>query len=98
MTFEMFPWGDFKPTGDFRPADDSRAASEAGSADVADHWLDDALRAVTLPEGFLARVSRLADAPPDRSDGRDDNDRSAATRGLSSVTQRREALRRGIQR
>jgi hypothetical protein len=36
-----------------------------------DHWLDEALRAVPLPDGFFLRMSTLADAPPDRADGRD---------------------------
>ncbi len=36
-----------------------------------DHWLDDALRAVPLPDGFFARMCTLADAPPDHADGMD---------------------------
>jgi hypothetical protein len=36
-----------------------------------DHWLDQALRAVPLPDGFFSRMCTLADAPPDRADGRD---------------------------
>jgi hypothetical protein len=32
------------------------------SADVADHWLDEALRAVPLPDGFLTRMRTLADS------------------------------------
>jgi len=36
-----------------------------------DHWLDEALRAVPLPDGFFVRMSTLADAPSDRADGRD---------------------------
>jgi hypothetical protein len=39
--------------------------------DAVDHWLDEALRAVPLPDGFFARMCTLADAPPDRADGRD---------------------------
>ena len=41
------------------------------SADVVDHWLDEALRAVPPPDGFFARLSRLADSPPERADERD---------------------------
>lgn len=41
------------------------------SADAADHWLDEALRAVPLPDGFFVRMCTLADAPPDGADGRD---------------------------
>jgi hypothetical protein len=41
------------------------------SEDTVDHWLDEALRAVPLPDGFFARMCTLADAPPDRADGRD---------------------------
>lgn len=90
MTFDIYSWGSNGSAGDYGSAD------RFGSADVVDHWLDDALRAVPLPDGFLARVSRLAEAPPERSDDRDDNDRLAPTRGLSSATRRREASRRGI--
>ena len=95
MTFDMYSWGSYGSAGDFGSAD------RFGSADVVDHWLDDALRAVPLPDGFFARLSRLADAPPERSDDRDGNDRlapahKATTRGLSSVTRPREASRRGI--
>jgi len=69
--------------------------SEA-SADVADHWLDDALRAVPLPDGFLARVSRLADAPTERADDRDHDGPLAPTRGLVGSTRRHEASTRRI--
>src|SRR3990172_342082 len=42
------------------------------SADSADHWLDEALRAVPLPDGFLTRMSTLAEtALPEAADGRD---------------------------
>ena len=33
------------------------------SADPSDHWLDAALRAVPLPDGFYQRISTLADLP-----------------------------------
>jgi hypothetical protein len=66
------------------------------SSDAVDHWLDDALRAVPLPDGFLARLSRLADRPPEHTGDRDDSDRRAATRGLSDVSRRHEASKRGI--
>lgn len=70
------------------------------SRDAVDHWLDEALRAVPLPDGFLARVSQLADRPPERSDPRDDaGHRGSAhpsTRGLSDVSRRLDASRRPI--
>jgi hypothetical protein len=31
------------------------------SADAVDHWLDEALRAVPLPDGFLTRMRTLAE-------------------------------------
>lgn len=70
------------------------------SRDAVDHWLDEALRAVPLPDGFLARLSQLADRPPEHTDGRDDAGRrgpaSASTRGLADVSRRLEASRRPI--
>ncbi|HEY4233174.1 MAG TPA: hypothetical protein VGM76_07095 [Lacipirellulaceae bacterium] len=52
----------------------SRPNGEALRADPADRWLDDALRTVPLPAGFLARVGLLAGATAakssDRGDGR----------------------------
>ena len=33
--------------------------------DAVDHWLDEALRAVPLPDGFFARMSTLADSAPE---------------------------------
>ena len=67
-------------------------------SDAADPWLDDALRSVPLPDGFLARMSSLAKEPPpskefadSRSNSRDHADRFAATRGLAGTTGRRGA-------
>jgi hypothetical protein len=52
----------------------SRLNREAPRAEPPDHWLDDALRTVPLPAGFLARVGLLAGGAEaksrDRSDGR----------------------------
>jgi hypothetical protein len=66
--------------------------------DAADHWLDDALRSVPLPDGFLARMNSLAkesspskDFMDGRANGRDHADRFAATRGLAGTTGRRGA-------
>jgi len=66
------------------------------SADAVDHWLDDALRAVPVPDGFLARVIRLADAPPEQADDRDHDGPLAHTRGLADSARRHEASRRRI--
>jgi hypothetical protein len=70
------------------------------SRDAVDHWLDDALRAVPLPDGFLARVGKLAERPPECSEGRDDAGRRgsahASTRGLADVSRRLEASHRPI--
>jgi hypothetical protein len=66
------------------------------SSDAADHWLDDALRAVPLPDGFLARLSRLADPPLEAPDDRDDNGHRTPTRGLADVSRRYEASSRRI--
>ncbi len=71
------------------------------SPDAVDHWLDEALRAVPLPDGFLARVSQLADRPPEQSDRRDDDGRRTvacptSTRGLADVSRRIEAPRARI--
>ena len=42
------------------------AGVDAAEAEVSDHWIDEALRAVPLPDGFLTRMSRLAQsAQPD---------------------------------
>lgn len=62
--------------------------------DAVDSWLDDALRAVPLPDGFFARLSRLADAPPEIADERDRNDSLTRTRGLSGTSRRYEASTR----
>jgi hypothetical protein len=51
MTFDMTIWGS------------DNLWSGSSSADAVDHWLDDALRSVPLPDGFFARLNRLADAP-----------------------------------
>lgn len=88
MTFDLDRWaGDGASDGD-------------GAPDVADHWLDDALCAVPLPEGFLGRIAKLADAQPGRNDfyegERDRNDRFAPTRGLSGTTPRGGASSREI--
>jgi hypothetical protein len=32
----------------------------SGDSDVGEHWLDEALRSVALPEGFLSRMAKLA--------------------------------------
>jgi hypothetical protein len=67
-------------------------------SDAADTWLDDALRSVPLPDGFLSRMISLAKEPPpskefadSRSNSRDHADRFAATRGLAGTTGRRGA-------
>jgi hypothetical protein len=77
---------------------DLYSASGFPYSDAADHWIDDALRAVSLPDGFLARMNMLANEPPvtraaaeTRSGGRDHSDRFLATRGLAGTTRRREA-------
>lgn len=88
MTFDLDRWA-----GD-------GASSGQGAPDVADHWLDDALRAVSLPDGFFGRLAKLADAPLGRSDSydgeRDRNDRYISTRGLSGTTPRGGASSREI--
>jgi hypothetical protein len=88
MTFDLDRWaGDGASSGD-------------GAPEAADHWLDDALRAVPLPDGFLGRLAKLADAPAGRAetyDGeRDRNDRFAATRGLAGTKPRGGASSREI--
>jgi hypothetical protein len=67
-------------------------------SEAADPWLDDALRSVPLPDGFLARMISLAKEPPplnefadSRSNSRDRADRFVATRGLAGTTGRRGA-------
>jgi len=59
-------------TADFMPFDAEREVLEAFvgefsgdlAADrVADHWMDEALRTVPLPDGFLTRMTRLAERP-----------------------------------
>lgn len=84
MTFDLNRWG-----SDCIPG-------ENGAPDVADHWLDDTLRGVPLPDGFLARLSRLSDAPPARDEDRDHNGRFAPTRGLSGTAPRGGASTREI--
>ena len=90
MTFDMTIWGS------------DNLWSGGSPADTVDHWLDDALRAVPLPDGFFARLNRLADAPAEstertsrtareRADDADVNgDHAAAnrvaTRGLVGTT------------
>jgi hypothetical protein len=34
-----------------------------GDSGVGDHWLDEALRNVALPDGFLSRMAKLARRP-----------------------------------
>ena len=60
-------------TADFTHFDPDREAMDAFVGEfsgdlapdrVADHWLDEALRAVPLPDGFLTRMTRLAERPP----------------------------------
>jgi hypothetical protein len=84
MTFDLPIW-----RGD-------NAWGDCPSADAADHWLDDALRAVPLPDGFFARLSRLADAPPERADDSDHNGRLAPTRGVAGTSRRFESSTRKI--
>ena len=84
MTFDLHIWGG-----------DNNSGSDP-SADAVDHWLDEALRAVPLPDGFFARLSRLADAPPERADERDLDGPIAPTRGLSGRSWRCEASNREI--
>lgn len=88
MTFDLNRWG-------------SDGASDGnGAPDLTDHWLDDALRAVPLPDGLLGRLAKLADLPPGRSDSHDGergrNDRFAPTRGLSGTVPRGGASSREI--
>jgi hypothetical protein len=84
MTFEMHSWG-------------SEPSTDGGDRWL-DHWLDDALRAVPVPDGFLARLNRLADAPVDGTEHRDDSGERTrertATRGLSTSSAHYEASRR----
>ena len=87
MTFEMY-----------RPGEDSLA--DGPSADVVDHWLDEALRAVPLPDGFFARMCTLADSPPDRADdsradGRDNSAHPLPQRRTDGTSRRSEASTRG---
>lgn len=59
-------------TADFLHFEPDREAVEAFAAlsdgalrpDAVDHWIDQALRAVPLPDGFLTRMTRLAERPP----------------------------------
>lgn len=86
MTFDMTIWGSENPW------------SGGSSADAVDHWLDDALRSVPLPDGFFARLNRLTDAPTERTsrERAEDADvngdhtavKHAATRGLVGTTRR----------
>ncbi len=71
MTFDMNTWGGDNLWG------------SGPSTDAVDHWLDDALRAVPLPDGFFARLSRLSDSPPERADDREHDGRLAPTRGVA---------------
>jgi hypothetical protein len=50
---------------------DGQFAAQRLREEPGDHWLDGALRTVPLPEGFLQRVSLLADGTAN-SFGRDD--------------------------
>jgi hypothetical protein len=88
MNFDLERWGS------------DGAADGHGAPEVADHWLDDALRSVPLPDGFLGRLAKLAETTPGRGemrDGeRDRSDRFAATRGLSGTTPRGGASSREI--
>ena len=84
MSTELYRWGSDGASGDY------------AAADVTDHWLDDALRGVPLPEGFLARLSRLSEAPPARDEDRDHDGRFAPTRGLAGTAPRGGASKRDI--
>jgi len=66
------------------------------SADAVDHWLDDALRAVPLPDGFFERLSRLSDSPPERADDRDHDGHLAPNRGVAGTSRRLESSTRKI--
>ena len=77
----------------YRSGDDSLA--DGPSADVVDHWLDEALRAVPLPDGFFARMCTLADSPPDLADGRDNSAHLSTHRPLDGASRRTEASPRG---
>jgi hypothetical protein len=84
MTFDMHTWGDYSSADGF---------DHGPAGDAIDHWLDDRLRAVPLPDGFFARLRRLADPAPDVADDRGDNGRRgqahhSSTRGLSDVSRR----------
>jgi hypothetical protein len=50
---------------------DGRFEAPVSRGEPGDHWLDGALRTVPLPEGFLRRVSLLADGAANSS-GRGD--------------------------
>jgi hypothetical protein len=74
----------------------SDGASFGDAADGSDHWLEDALCGVPLPEGFFARLRRLSDAPPACDDDRDRSGRCAPTRGLAGTLPRSGASSRDI--
>ncbi len=88
MNIESNRWGSDGASGD--------GANGYPASDVTDHWLDDALRGVPLPEGFLARLSRLSEAPPARDEDRDHNGRFVPTRGLAGTAPRGGASKRDI--
>ena len=97
MKFELNSWGN-DPIGGERLAGDFPAGNGAAGNDpatiAADHWLDDALRSVPLPDGFFARLCRLSDAPQLRDEDRDHNGRFAPTRGLAGTVPRNGASNR----
>lgn len=66
------------------------------SLDGLDHWLDAALCAVPLPDGFFTRLRRIADASPHRVDDRDRNGHVAPLRDLAGAARRYEASPREI--
>lgn len=63
--------------------------------ETVDHWLDEALRAVPLPDGFFARLHRLADVPVERADENDYVGRRRELRGLSGGSRLGDAPLRG---
>jgi hypothetical protein len=83
MRIDVYRWGSAG-----RPDDD-------GVADAVDDWLEDALCAVPLPDGFFARLGRLSELPPGRDDDRGRDGRCAPTRGLAGTAPRDRASRRG---
>jgi len=73
---------------------DDDPSTDGPSSEGIEHWLDEALRAVPLPDGFFMRMCTLADSPPDRADGRDHSASLLHERRINGGLQRSEASTR----